>query len=281
MAEIGEVAILPVTNEAPFGVYVDAGGLLGEVLLPHAEAEKMHKKGELVEVFLYVDSEDRPVATSKKPKVLPGQFGYLEVVAVNKVGAFLDWGLAKDLMLPFGEQKERVEEGRSYVVRVAVDEKSERIVASRRLGRYFEEPKGQLEEGQEVELVLYGKTDLGYKAIINHRFSGVLYHNEVFRRLRAGEVTKGYVKQVRKDGKVDLTLQAPAKERRGDLVEEILREMQEQGGFLALNDKSSPEEIAKVFGVSKKDFKKAVGHLYREKKIVLEDGGVRLVEGAP
>lgn len=277
MAAIGERAILPVTQLTPHGAYVDAGDLLGEVLLPKNEVPKDASKGTLLEVFLYVDSEDRPVATRKTPKVMPGQFGYLEVLAVNKVGAFLDWGLSKDLLLPFGEQKERAEVGRSYVVRVAVDEASERIIASRRLARYLAEPKGQLTEGQEVDLLLYGKTDLGYKAIINHQFSGVLYHNEVFRRLRPGEETKGFVKAVREDGKIDLSLSAPGRDRIAQLAEKILEVLQERGGVLDLGDKSSPEEISREFGVSKKDFKKAVGQLYRERKIEVGGEEIRWV----
>ncbi|MEM9079943.1 MAG: S1-like domain-containing RNA-binding protein [Verrucomicrobiota bacterium] len=275
MAAIGERASLRIVREETQGVYVEAGELLGEVLLPRREMPGEWEMGGELEVFIYVDSEDRPVATMKEPKVMPGEFGYLEVVAMTGVGAFLDWGLRKDLLLPFGEQKERVEVGSSYVVRVAVDESSERIVASRRLARYLEEPDGELREGQEVELVLYGRTDLGYQAIIDHRFSGVLYYNEVFRRLRAGEKTRGFVKKLRGDGKVDLTLYAPGRERIEQLAERIEEELRERGGVWALGDKSSPEEISAALGVSKKDFKKATGLLFRERRIVFEGEGMR------
>ena len=276
MATIGERVSLVMVREEPHGVYVDAGEVLGEVLIPRKELPKEWEIGSTVEVFLYMDSEDRPVATLKVPKVMPGQFGYLEVLQTTSIGAFLDWGLPKDLLLPFGEQKERVEVGASYVVRVAVDEVSERIMASRRLARYFEDPKGKLKPRQEVELILYGKTDLGYKAIIDHRFSGLLFHEEVFRRLRAGEKTRGYVKEVRPDGKVDLSLYAPGRDRIEELAERIEEELRKRGGSWELSDKSSPEQISKALGVSKKDFKKALGALFRARKIVIEEEGIRL-----
>ncbi|MDP0491259.1 MAG: S1-like domain-containing RNA-binding protein [Verrucomicrobiota bacterium JB023] len=277
MAEIGERASLRMVREAPPGVFLDAGDLLGEVLLPRRELPKTWQIGDEVDVFIYVDSEDRPVATLKSPKVMPGEFGYLEAVQTTAIGAFLDWGLPKDLLLPFAEQKEEVNVGQSYVVRVAFDVSTERLFASRRLARYLSEHRDELQEGEEVDLLIFGKTELGYKAIINHRFSGLLFANEVFRRLNAGEKTKGYVKKVREDGKVDLSLYAPGRDRIEELAGRIMQELASRGGSWSISDKSSPEEISKALGVSKKDFKKALGLLFKERRLVIEDEGIRAV----
>ena len=281
MANIGERASLTILREQPFGLFLDAGDELGEVLLPRREMPvKWHIGGE-VEVFLYHDSEDRPVATMKHPKVMPGGFAYLECLAITNVGAFLDWGLPKDLLLPFREQKERLDIGKSYVVHVRVDDVSGRIVATRRLNKYLNQiPAAETyKEGQEVELMLYGKTDLGYKAIVEGKHNGVLFANEVFRRLRAGEVTKGYVVQVRPDGKIDLSLYPPGRARIDDLETRIEEELKQRGGHWALSDKSPAEEIHKALGVSKKAFKQATGALFKKRKITIGDDGMRLVEG--
>jgi predicted RNA-binding protein (virulence factor B family) len=196
------------------------------------------------------------------------------------VGAFLDWGLPKDLLLPFREQREKLEVGKSYVVHVHVDPETQRIVASRRLSRYLDKEPAVYEEGQEVNLLLFGKTDLGYKAIINHQHSGVLFANQVFRRLRAGEQTKGFVTQVRPDGKVDLSLYETGKEGRDTLETRIDIELEKRGGFWALCDSSSPEEIYAELGVSKKAFKKATGALFRKRRITIGPDGIRRAGGA-
>ena len=278
MAHIGERATLTILREQPFGLFLDAGDELGEVLLPRREMPvKWHIGGE-VEVFLYLDSEDRPVATMKHPKVMPGGFAYLECLQITGVGAFLDWGLPKDLLLPFREQKEKLEVGKSYVVHVHVDEASGRIVATRRLNKYLNKTPPDYKEGQEVELMLYGKTELGYKAIIEGKHSGVLFANEVFRRLRAGEKTTSYVVQARPDGKIDLSLYPPGRTRIDDLETRIEEELKQRGGFWALSDSSPAEEIHKALGVSKKAFKQATGALFKKRKITLGDDGMRLVE---
>jgi predicted RNA-binding protein (virulence factor B family) len=278
MANIGERATLTVLREQPFGLFLDAGDELGEVLLPRREMPVNWRIGGEVDVFLYHDSEDRPVATMKRPKAMPGEFAYLEVLSINAVGAFLDWGLPKDLLLPFREQKERLEVGKSYVVHVHVDEASGRIVATRRLNKYLNKTPANYKEGQEVGLMLYGKTELGYKAIIEGQHGGVLFGNEVFRRLRAGEKTKGYVVQVRPDGKVDLSLYPPGRTKINDLEGRIEEELKKRGGFWALNDSSPAEEIHQALGVSKKAFKQATGALFKKRKITIGDEGIRLVE---
>lgn len=277
MAHIGERASLTILREQPFGLFLDAGDELGEVLLPRREMPVSWFIGGEADVFLYHDSEDRPVATLKHPKAMPGEFAYLEVVAVTPVGAFLDWGLPKDLLLPFREQKERLEPGKSYVVFVRVDEASGRIVATRRLSRHLNQTPPAYHPGQEVELMLYGKTELGYKAIVEGKHSGVLFANEVFRRLRAGEKTKGYVVQVRPDGKIDLSLYPPGRVRIGDLETRIEAELERRGGFWALTDSSPAEEIHAQLGVSKKSFKQALGALFRKRRITLHEDGIRSV----
>ena len=276
MAEIGDRVELTVMREAPMGVFLNAGRNLGDILLPKMEVPKGTLLGSDLEVFIYRDSEDRPIATTRFPKVMPGQFGYLEAVQSTDVGTFLDWGLPKDLLLPFREQKEPCEVGRSYVVYVHVDPVTERIVASRRLSKFFSKEKPPYLEGEAVDLILYGKTELGYKAIINHEASGVIYNDTVFRRLHAGEETTGYITKIRDDGKIDLSLYPPKEYLVEELEGRLLKELEERGGFWHLCDKSPAEDIYKALGVSKKAFKRATGTLYKQRKIVLGSDGISL-----
>ena len=276
MAMIGERADLKVVREQPFGLFLD-GGDLGEILLPRREMPVKWAVGEPVDVFLYRDSEDRPVATLKHPKVMPGQFAYLEVVDITGVGAFLDWGLPKDLLVPFREQKDRLEIGKSYVVFCFMDEETGRIVATRRLSRHLDKTPPPYREGDQVDLQLYGKTELGYKAIVNGRHTGLLFANEVFRRLRAGECLTGYVFQMRPDGKIDLRLEPPGRERIVSLEARILHELEGRGGWWDLHDNSPAEEINKALGVSKRAFKQATGALFRQRKIRIDPNGLKLL----
>lgn len=276
MASIGERARLKILREQPFGVFLD-GGELGEVLLPRREMPREWTVGGDVDVFLYHDSEDRPVATLKHPEAMPGEFAYLKVLAITPVGAFLDWGLPKDLLIPYREQKEPLEVGKSYVVHVHVDEESGRIVASRRLSRYLDKWPKFYQQGDEVDLLVYGRTELGYKAIVNGRHTGVLYENEVFRRLRAGEKTRGYIANLREDGKIDLSLYAPGRQGVTKLEARILDELESRGGSWDLCDNSPAEEIHRALGVSKRVFKQATGALFRKKKILISDDGIRLM----
>jgi predicted RNA-binding protein (virulence factor B family) len=281
MAKLGERADLTVLRETSVGLFLDTEGALGEVLLPRREMPKTWELGGRINVFLYCDSEDRPVATLKQPLAMPGEFAYLEVLALTDVGAFVDWRLPKDLLVPFAEQKARLEVGRSYVVRVTVDEKSGRIIGSRRLDRYLTVEDMNYQEGEEVDLILFGKTELGFKAIVNGKHQGILFANEVFRRLRAGEQTRGYVTKIRDDGKLDLSLYPPGRARVEELEQRILIELARRGGRWELCDKSPAEAIYSALGVSKRSFKQATGALYRRKLIVIGENAIRLVGKGP
>jgi predicted RNA-binding protein (virulence factor B family) len=275
MAKIGETTSLKILREKSFGLYLD-GGELGEVLLPHREVPKDNVIGGMLEVFLYTDSEDRPVATMKRPMAMPGEFAKLKCVAVTGVGAFLDWGLPKDLLVPFGEQKSRMEPGKSYLVHVHLDEVSGRIIASPRLARHLDKTPHSHQPGDEVKLIIFAKTDLGYKAIVNGNHSGLLFAEHVFQPLQPGEKTQGYVLAVRPDGKIDLTLHAPGRARVDSLEERILAELRARGGFWAIGDHSSAAEIHEELGVSKRSFKQAAGALFKKRLISIEVRGIRL-----
>lgn len=268
-------------REAPPGLYLDSESDLGEILLPGREIPagvRPWKVGDTVNVFLYRDSEDRPVATAQYPRVMPGEFAYLECIATTGIGSFLDWGLPKDLFVPLREQKDKLEEGKSYVVYVYVDDNSDRIVASCRINRQLSKNFPHYQVGEEVDLILYGKTDLGYKAIINGEHTGVIFENEVFRRLRAGESTVGYIKQIRDDGKIDLSLAPLGRQRIDNLESRIEAELDRRGGHWELCDKSSPEAIQKALGVSKKTFKQATGALFKKRKITISKDGIQRVD---
>lgn len=275
MANIGERASLKILHEKSFGLYLD-GGELGEVLLPHREVPKDNVLGAFLDVFIYTDSEDRPVATLLVPLVIPGGFARLKCVAVTGVGAFLDWGLPKELLVPFREQKDRMEIGKSYLVHVHVDPVSGRIVASTRIGRYLDLTPHSFRSGDEVDLVIFGKTELGYKAIVNGAHSGLLFADGVFQPLQLGEKTKGYIAAVRDDGKLDITLHAPGRARIGSLEESILAELKARGGYWSIGDHSSAAEIHDELGVSKRSFKQAIGALLRKRQILIEERGIRL-----
>lgn len=277
MAHIGTRDSLRILHEKTFGLYLD-GGDLGEILLPRREAPAEWTAGDFVDVFLYNDSEDRPVATPKMPKVMPGQFGRLKCVAVTGVGAFLDWGLPKDLLVPFREQKVRMDVGKNYIVHVHVDEHTERIIASTRLTRHIDQGPHDFRTGQAVDLMAYAKTDLGYKMIINGTHSGLVYANDVFQPLQPGETVKGYITDVRPDGKIDLTLHAPGRAKIDGLEGQILAELKARGGFWAIGDHTPAAEINEELGVSKRAFKQATGALFKKQKIRIEDRGLRLLE---
>jgi uncharacterized protein len=276
MAILGKVNPLKVVKIVDFGVYLD-GGSDGEILMPKRYVPEVCEIGDTVSVFIYNDSEDRLIATTEKPYVMVGEFAALEVVEVNEVGAFLDWGLMKNLMVPFREQKLKMEEGRRYPVFVFVDFDSKRITASAKIEKFVDESKPELEVGQEVDLLIYKKTDMGWKAIINQQYTGVLYDNEIFKEIHTGETLKGFVKQIRPDDKIDLMLQKAGFEKIDDFALKLHALLKEADGFLPFTDKSQADDIYEVFGISKKTFKKAVGDLYRKRQIILEPDGIRLV----
>lgn len=276
MAIPGKYNTLPITKIVDFGVYLD-GGELGEILLPMKWVPDNCKPNDELEVFIYFDSSDRLIATTLKPHTVVGEFAYLKVNAVNQVGAFLDWGLDKELLLPYREQKFHVEANRSYVVYVFSDDRG-RIAASTQLQRFIDNDTIELTVGEEVDLLLYAATELGFKAIINNRYEGMIYANEVFQNLSEGEKLTGYVKQIRDDQKVDLSLYKSGYFNKiDDYSERILSELNKNQGFLTLNDKSSPEEIYVTLGMSKKNFKQAIGKLYKLKQITIGDSGIHMV----
>jgi len=276
MAILGKVNPLKVVKLVDFGVYLD-GGSDGEILLPKRYVPEVCEIGDTVSVFIYNDSEDRLIATTEKPYVMVGEFAALEVVEVNEVGAFLDWGLMKNLMVPFREQKLKMEEGRRYPVFVFVDFDSKRITASAKIEKFVDESKPELEVGQEVDLLIYKKTDMGWKAVINQQYTGVLYDNEIFKEIHTGETLKGFVKQIRPDDKIDLMLQKAGFEKIDDFALKLHALLKEADGFLPFTDKSQADDIYEEFGISKKSFKKAVGDLYKKRQILLEPDGIRLV----
>lgn len=279
MLKVGHYNRLQIIKEVDFGFYLDSGDEeWEEILLPYNSAPKGCEVNDWLDVFIYFDSEDRVIATTERPHAVVNEFNLLRVASVEKVGAFMDWGLRKDLLVPFGEQKVRLKPGRSYIVWVYVDAASGRIVASTRLQKYMSDEPGQYEVGQVVELLITKETDLGYKAIINDAHWGFLYENEVFKKLRVGKKLRGYIKKVREDGKIDLSLTSLGYEKVGGIAETILEKLKAKGGFLPLTAKTPPAEIKAMFGVSKKNYKKAVSALYKQRLITVDDDGIRLVE---
>jgi predicted RNA-binding protein (virulence factor B family) len=235
------------------------------------------KIGDKLNVFVFRDSDDRLIATTLKPFATANTFAFLEVKQVNNIGAFMDWGMDKDLLVPFREQPNRMVSGKSYVVFVYLDEQSDRIVASAKLSKFIEQDEIDLQEGDVVDLLIYSETDLGYNAIINNLYSGLIYKNEVYEIIRMGDQLKGFVKHIREDNKIDLSLQKSGFELVDDVKWRILKLMKEENGFLSLNDNSSPEEIKAKLQISKKAFKKAVGALYKERLIKLTSKGIELI----
>lgn len=276
MVEIGKMNTVQVLRSSGFGLFLD-GGELGDVLLPKRYVSKDWKPGDSIEVFIMLDSEDRLTATTLKPYAMVDEFANLRVVSVTGIGAFLDWGMPKDLLAPFREQKIKMREGQSYMVRIYLDRASNRLVASSKLDKFVDQTEAAYETGEKVELIVAAKTDLGYKAIINGAHWGVLFHNEVFQPLERGQRLDGFVKQVRDDGKIDLCLHKPGYEKVTDLTDVILQYLEKQGGFMPVTGKSSPEEIHRLFGVSKKTYKQAIGALYKKRKIEFVDGGTKRV----
>lgn len=276
MAAPGKMNTLMVTKMVDIGAYLD-GENLGRLLLPQRVVPPHCLVGSMVEVFVHYDQEDRLIATTKRPLAMPGTFAYLKAMKVSSQGALLDWGLTNLLLAPTREQKQLMEEGKSYLVRIVHDEKWHRIFASSKLEQFLDQLPADYAPGQEVELLIGAHTDLGYKAIVDNAHWGVLYENEVFQPLKKGARLQGFIKKVREDQKIDLCLHKPGYEKVEPLAEQILDQLKQHGGFLAVNDKTAPEQIYQLFGVSKKNFKKAVGALYKNKMILLDGDGIRLI----
>ena len=279
MIQLGKYCTLKVVKELDFGMYLDGGEEFGEILLPTKYIPNATKVGDEIEVFLYLDSEDRIIATTLKPYAQAGEFAYLQVASVNRVGAFLDWGLPKDLLVPFREQRSEMKQGYKYIVYIYADVESRRLVASAKLNKFLDNTPVEYEYNQEVDLLVTQKTDLGWKVIVNSRHSGMIYDNEIFVPIQKGDRIKGYVKHIRSDEKLDITLQKTGYdvEAMDALAKEIFEKLKASGGIIPLSDKSSAEEIAEIFGCSKKSYKKAIGSLYKAKLINITPKTIELI----
>ena len=275
MIEIGKYNTLRVVKVVDFGVYLD-GEERGEILLPNEYVPKDCFPEDYLKVFVYFDSEDRIIATTEVPNIRVGEFAWMKVVSTSSVGAFLDRGLRKDLLVPFREQRDRMEEGKSYLVYAYVDESSDRIVATAKIEKYLDNVPVEYKTGQEVDVLIARKSDMGYNVIVDNLHWGLVYRNEVFRPLKLGQKLKGYIKGIRKDDKIDITLQKKGYDRVDAIVEKILEKLEDNGGVLDVSDKTAPEIIYNLFECSKKDYKKAIGTLFKDKKIELTDTEIKL-----
>ena len=276
--QLGRMNQLTVLKQVDFGFYLDGGDVHGEILLPNGEIRPdidVRINAQLP-VFIYLDTEERLIATTRPVLAQVGDFAYLEVAWVNNFGAFLSWGPMKDLFVPFREQKMKMQKGQRYIVHVHLDEESYRIMASAKVDRYLSPERPPYHVGDEVEILVWQKTDLGFKTIVDNQFSGQLYDDQIFRMLHTGDRLKAYVNQVRPDGKIDLLLQRPGQDAVTDFSQTLLNHLHTNGGRTPLGDKSPAEEIYAVFGVSKKVFKKAVGDLYKRHLIQILPNGLEL-----
>lgn len=275
---LGDYNNLEIVKRVSFGLYLD-GDEDGEILLPAKYVPDGYDIGDIIKVFVYLDNEERLVATTEEPLAKVGDFALLRVAWTNDYGAFLDWGLLKDLFVPFSEQEGKMVKGNNYLVYVTIDRKSYRIYASARLDKFLSRTKPPYETDEEVDIIVWRRTDLGWKVIVNGNHSGLVFANEVFRDLKTGDRLKGYVKRVRTDGKIDIALQRHGVAGDDDSSMRLLSAIEAQRGFLPLNDNSSPDEIYSMLGMSKKAFKRAAGKLYKQRLIIIDDDGLRLAAG--
>lgn len=280
MIEIGRINRLMALRETSVGFFLgepDSSNPNDDVLLPNKYVPEWLANGEEIDVFIYTDSEDRPIATTLTPHIMRNEFAPLPVVSVTRIGAFLDWGLEKDLFVPHREQSRPMVVGQWYVVFLYLDQRTKRLVASSKISRFLDPDVSELYEGDEVDLLVYERTDLGFNVIINDRYQGLLYHNEVFRTIQPGDRMPGFIKTIRDDNRVDVRLQQEGYQHVEPNAQRILDALKTNNGFLPLTDNSDPQLIYKTLEMSKKTFKKAVGTLYRERKILLQQDGITLV----
>ncbi|WP_299015122.1 S1-like domain-containing RNA-binding protein [uncultured Photobacterium sp.] len=276
MIKIGQYNTLEVVKLVDFGVFLDGGEDFGNILLPKSSVPAGTELGDNIEVFIYFDSEDDVIATTKQPLALVGDFALLRVVGICGVGAFVDWGLDKDLLVPFSEQRRRLEVGQDIMVRVYTDKASGRIVGSTKFNRFLDKTPANYKVGQEVQVMIAEVTELGYKAVIEEAHWGLIFKTESFGKLFPGKKLKAYIKEIRPDGKINLSLQKAGRAKVDDLADKILTTLARKGGFVPLSDKSSPEAIFKEFRTSKATFKKTIGGLYKKGLIVIEREGIKL-----
>lgn len=272
MALIGRYNTLQIVKHTDFGLYLD-GGADGEILLPkrYIPKDSPSEVEDWLNVFIYLDSEDQLIATTERPKLQVGEFASLKVKDINNTGIFLDWGLSKDLLMPYSEEQQPLKIGDYCVVHAYLDKRTRRITATARLDRYLDKTPASYKPGQPVELLVAGQTPMGFKAIIENRHWGLIHKNEVFKFLRSGMREQGFIKEVRNDGKVALSLQPVGQALAGELPEQIMARLEAAGGMLEVCDKSDPEVITRMFGVSKGNFKKAIGALFKQGRIVIHD----------
>ncbi|WP_413401952.1 S1 RNA-binding domain-containing protein [Pseudoalteromonas sp. KJ71-7] len=275
MSYLGTTQTLFVKEVSNEGAYLDGHGL-GEVFLPKHEIKHELEAGDSISVFTFLDNANLPTATTKKPHAQVGEYALLRVKEINSIGAFLDWGLEKDVLAPFNEQKPRMQEGYSYLVRLYLDNASQRICASTNFNRFLSKDEPQYSNLQEVDLIVAGKTDIGYKVLIEESHFGVVFYNMVFKNLFVGQKLKGFIQKVREDGKIDVILEKPGMGKVSELGEKIMEKLKDEGGILAIGDKSEPELIKKVFSTSKANYKKAIGGLFKQGLIDIEAKSIRL-----
>ena len=274
--EIGKYNKLKVVKAVDFGLYLDGGNGL-EILLPTRYVPENIEIGDEIEVFIYKDNEERLIATTEHPYGTVGEFQYMKVKEASKAGVFLDWGIMKDLLVPFREQKTTMIAGNYYLVYIYLDFVTRRIAASARIDKFLDNIPHDFEHNQEVDIMIADKTDLGYNVIINNSHRGLIYDNEIFRKISKGDKCKGYIKEVREDEKIDVSLQQPGYDKIEGISHHILDILKQNGGYLAVSDNSSAEEIYSLFSCSKKSFKKAIGALYKQQLISIENTGIKLI----
>ncbi|WP_341661381.1 S1-like domain-containing RNA-binding protein [Vibrio sp.] len=277
MIRVGRINHLEIVKKTDFGLFLDAGDY-GTSLLPNKFAPSSAEIGQFLDVFLYFDSDNQLVATTESPVAQVGEFGLMRIEGVNNIGAFVDWGIkGKDLLIPFSEQRTRFSAGQNILVYVYTDKASGRIVGTTKFNKWLDKTPANYQRNQQVDLIIAERSELGFKAIVEGQHWGMIFKSDVFGKLFIGKRLKGYIKSVREDGKIDLTLQKVGVAKMDDLSEKVLDLLEKKGGFLPLNDKSSPESIFSTFRTSKGTFKKTIGGLYKQGKISIDEQGIHLI----
>lgn len=276
MIKIGNLNTLKVLKLVDFGAYLDGGNNI-EILLPSKYIITPLQIGDSIDVFIYTDSEDRLIATTETPLIKVGEFAYLTVKQVTQFGTFMNWGLSKDLLVPFREQKTRMKEGEEYFVYAYLDDTTKRIVASSKIEKFIGNKFPCYKNGDTAEIIIYSQTEIGYKAVVDNLYHGMLYYNEIFQDINIGDKLNAYIKNIRPDGKIDLTLSDKALNRISLLSDKIYHWLTMHGGETTICDKSNPEIIKETFACSKKDFKKAIGLLYKGQRIDISDNGIKIL----